>query len=235
MKVYLSGPMRNTTPDQNKELFYARAGQLEQRGFVVFNPHEISREVRLQHGVGEWDFGALPVEAFLRADYAYVTQSDLVAILPGWEKSDGCRKEVRVARDLAIPVWPVQYVLDQIHPGWKLASHLNLQPSLELSESAVQEAHRLVHGDRMAAYGHPIEDYTRTGRIWGAIIDGWLRRQPGFETINPVPDLDPRIAALMMAGVKISREVNGPKHDNRVDLAGYAEVANMIAERQGKP
>lgn len=87
-------------------------------------------------------------------------------------------------------------------------------------ESALQEAQRLVHGDRQAAYGHPIEDYTRTGRMWGAILG--------------IPDIDPRVCCLMMAAVKISREVNAPKRDNRVDLAGYAECAEMVAQRQAE-
>lgn len=86
-------------------------------------------------------------------------------------------------------------------------------------ESALQEAQRLVYGDRGADYGHPIDDYTRTGRMWGAILG--------------IPDIDPRICALMMAALKISRECNRSKRDNRVDLAGCAECAQMIAERQG--
>lgn len=101
-------------------------------------------------------------------------------------------------------------------------------------ETILQEAQRLVHGDRNADYGHLIEDYTRTGRMWGAILDGWLRQQPGFEAIPPVPDVDPRIGCLMMAAVKLSREVNAPKKDNRVDLAGYAECADMVAQRQAE-
>jgi hypothetical protein len=88
-------------------------------------------------------------------------------------------------------------------------------------ESALEEAQRLVHGDRNVAYGHPIVDYTRTGRMWGAILG--------------IPDIDPRICCLMMAAVKISREVHAPKRDNRVDMAGYAECAQMIAERQEAP
>ena len=85
--------------------------------------------------------------------------------------------------------------------------------------TVLQEAERLVHGERGAFYGHPIDDYTRTGRIWGAILG--------------IPDIDPRICTLMMAAVKISREVNHPKRDNRVDLAGYAECCDMVAKRQG--
>jgi hypothetical protein len=36
----------------------------------------------------------------------------------------------------------------------------------------------------------------------------------------------------MMAAMKVSREVNKHKRDNLTDLAGYAECANMVAERQ---
>ena len=81
------------------------------------------------------------------------------------------------------------------------------------------EAERLVHGDRQADYSHPFDDYTRTGRMWGAILG--------------IPDIDPRICTLMMAAVKISRECHKPKRDNRVDGAGYFECADLIAERQG--
>lgn len=37
----------------------------------------------------------------------------------------------------------------------------------------------------------------------------------------------------MMAAVKLSREVDKHKRDNLTDLAGYAECASMVAERQG--
>ncbi|RTL04103.1 MAG: hypothetical protein EKK62_17050 [Acidimicrobiia bacterium] len=100
-----------------------------------------------------------------------------------------------------------------------------------MSETILQEAQRLVHGDRQGDYGHPYDDYTRTGRMWGAILDGWLRQQPGFAHIPPVPDVDPCVGTLLMAAVKISRQVNRPKRDNMTDLAGYAECTQMCVER----
>lgn len=90
-------------------------------------------------------------------------------------------------------------------------------------ESVLQEAQRLVHGDRGADYGHPIDDYVVTGAFWGAILDR------AKHTSGPI---DPRIACLMMAAVKISREAGKHKRDNLTDLAGYAECAQMVAERQ---
>jgi hypothetical protein len=86
-------------------------------------------------------------------------------------------------------------------------------------ETILQEAQRLVHGDRQASYGHPYDDYARTARMWEAILG------------MPPLAISPRIACLMMAAVKISREVNKSKRDNRVDGAGYFACAELCAER----
>jgi len=85
-------------------------------------------------------------------------------------------------------------------------------------ETILEEAQRLVYGDRGENYDHPFNDYTRVGRIWGAILG--------------IPDICPRIACLMMTAVKISRESFKHKRDNLTDLAGYAECAHRIAKMQ---
>lgn len=85
-------------------------------------------------------------------------------------------------------------------------------------ESILHEAYSLVHGPRQESYGHPFDDLTRTGRMWGAILG--------------TADIPAETVALCLVAVKISREVNGHKHDNLVDMAGYAEVAAIArAER----
>lgn len=102
------------------------------------------------------------------------------------------------------------------------------------AESVLVEAQRLVHGDRQDDYGHPIVDYKATGRIWGATLERWLL-SIGFP-LPPtgLPDVDPRICTLMMAGVKISREAGKHKRDNNVDGAGYFECTEMVAEKQAE-
>lgn len=89
----------------------------------------------------------------------------------------------------------------------------------ETPETILEEAQRLVYGDRQASYGHPYDDYARTARMWEAILG------------MPPLTISPRIACLMMAAVKISREVNRPKRDNLTDLAGYAACAHRCADR----
>lgn len=86
--------------------------------------------------------------------------------------------------------------------------------------TACEEALTLVYGDRQASYGHPFDDYTRTS----AMVEAFLGLPAGF--------IGPRRMAGVMALVKLSRESHRPKRDNRVDLAGYAECMERIAQRE---
>ena len=106
-------------------------------------------------------------------------------------------------------------------------------------ERITDEAWRLVMGDRQSSYNHPASDFEATGRMWGAILTNWLQSR-GLMVVSDgtkhdvdfssstVPDIDPRIVALMIAMVKVSRESHKHKHDNLVDLIGYALCADRI-------
>ena len=75
----------------------------------------------------------------------------------------------------------------------------------------------LVSGDRQNDYGHPLDDFTRAGKIWEAIL--------GVEvTAEQV--------ALCMVGVKISRQANAAKLDNIVDGIGYFLTLAMVQEER---
>ena len=87
----------------------------------------------------------------------------------------------------------------------------------EEDETILEEAQRLVHGDRGTDYGHPFFDFSRTAKIWSAILD---------------IQVTPEKVALCMVGLKISREVNMPKRDNRVDGAGYFETLQMVMDKK---
>lgn len=87
-----------------------------------------------------------------------------------------------------------------------------------MSESILQEAQRLTGGDRNKDYGHPLDDF---GKVTGMAMALWGR---GPQT--------PEEHAIYMVLVKIAREVNRPKRDNRVDGCGYFQTLDMIiAER----
>lgn len=88
-----------------------------------------------------------------------------------------------------------------------------------MSESILEEAQRLVHGDRQSAYGHPLDDFTRTAAIWSAILE--------------VPVTAEQVGLCMIA-VKISRQCNAPRRDNMTDAAGYAATVQMCVEERDR-
>lgn len=85
-------------------------------------------------------------------------------------------------------------------------------------------AYNLVHGDRRTAYG-PIED---SARAFADIINIVLRR-------SLKEHITPHDAMLVMVGLKLCRESWAPSQDNRVDLAAYAHLADLVVEKGGKP
>lgn len=195
----------------NFPAFDYAAAQWRDAGWEVISPADLTRKLWRERFATEFDpantdpaiaAGGDIYRDFLREDIREILSCDAVALLPGWRKSRGVAVELTVARAMKLQILDAQ----------------TFKPMPD--ESALEEAQRLVHGDRGADYGHPIDDYTRTGRMWGAILG--------------LPDIDPRLCCLMMAVVKVSREVNAPKRDNRVDLAGYAECTQMVAERQSR-
>ena len=90
---------------------------------------------------------------------------------------------------------------------------------MSAESSVLLEAQKLVHGDRNADYGHPLDDFARTARMWSAIL--------GVE-------VSPEQVGLCMVAVKISRQCNRPKRDNLVDGAGYFETVSMVLEERDR-
>ena len=194
MRLYIAGPMTGIE-GFNFDAFYRAAHVWRESGWEVVNPAE--------EFDGKTD---LPYRAYVERDIARLLTVDAIAMLDGWDGPN--------ARG---SVWEREIARVMLHlPIFDAAEPFPVEEYER--ETILEEAQRLVHGNRGADYGHPIDDYTRTGRLWGAILG--------------VPDIDPRLCCLMMSAVKISREVNRHKRDNLTDLAGYAECAQMVAERQ---
>lgn len=86
-------------------------------------------------------------------------------------------------------------------------------------DSILLEAEALTEGARQASYGSPLDDYTRTAKLWSAIL--------GHEVTAEQ-------AILCMVAVKISRECHRAKRDNRVDGAGYFKCLDMVEQERAR-
>ena len=192
--VYVAGPMRGYE-DFNFGAFDAAAHRLRMDGWTVLSPAEHDRDGGFDETLNSLD--GFDLAAAFRWDVEAILQADAIYLLNGWQESVGATLERSIAETIGIAV------LYESPP--------------EAPESVLEEAQRIVLGPRQADYGHPSDDFARTGRMWGAIIG--------------IPDVAPATVGLCMAAVKISREVNAPKRDNLVDLAGYTATVDLIRQR----
>lgn len=106
MRVYLSGPMAGL-PDHNFPAFRAHAALLRGQGHDVVNPAEIDNSGK------SW-------EGCLRTDLREMCTCEAIALMPGWEASNGANLELHVAHRLGMKV---------IHlpPQFDLVAHLRRQ------------------------------------------------------------------------------------------------------------
>ena len=188
MKLYLAGPMSGH-PDHNFPAFHKAAKSLREQGFIVISP-------------AETDGGDLskPRSYYLRKDLADLLSCDCIVALPGWRESEGASLEMTIAHQCDIRC--VEFQDNALLPlPWNIGKN-----------TVLTEAAQAVH-ERSAAYGPPLESYTRTSALWSAVL--------GF----PVT---PKQALLCMIALKISRECHLSKRDNLVDIAGYAECLDGL-------
>jgi hypothetical protein len=85
--------------------------------------------------------------------------------------------------------------------------------------SILTEAQEITQGSRRVAYGHPLDDYTRTAAMVSAMLAHKLKEP-----------LTPAEMTQIMCCVKLSRQTNRPARDNMLDLAGYAWCTQEIIE-----
>ena len=98
-KIYIAGRVTGLKPEQYEPMFATVKKELELAGHEVINPlTDIPHE-----DAGNW---ALTIMECL----PYVAQCDCIAMLPGWEKSDGAQIEYHFARGNKLQVLQVRRV-----------------------------------------------------------------------------------------------------------------------------
>lgn len=211
--VYLAGPMSGY-PEFNAPAFREAAAALRAYdGWTVLSPVELDEESGFDHTAEETVPSEEEYHGFLRRDLQRMLGDGVekIVVLPGWEKSRGAALEVEVGRRLGMEILAYPTLAPVKEPSaWRPAS----------DETILEEAQRIVGGDRGDDYGHPRDDFARTAGAWNALF-GW--------------EVTPRQVALAMIVVKLSRLQETPgKRDSVTDMAGYARTYEMVAEKEGE-
>jgi len=220
---YISGPMRGRTDAENTEAFHAAERALLALGYEeedILNPWVES----VKEGLGG------PIEEYLRKDLQAITTNKYdVVVLPGWTQSRGSTLEVLVALQTGRSVFRLAadggLLKQPLTIAEVAAAHAAAESAAGNLETVLQEADRLVGGDRRATYGHPFDNFTHIGNLWSAYL-----------SVRGVAiDIRPEDVALMMDLLKVAREANHGKRDNRVDGPGYWKCLDLIvAERKAR-
>jgi hypothetical protein len=84
----------------------------------------------------------------------------------------------------------------------------------EKTMSVLQEAHKIIYGDREKTYGHPDKNLRTISKMWNAYISATNERE-----------LNAKDVAVLMILLKTARLANDPNNrDSIVDICGYAAL-----------
>ena len=87
----------------------------------------------------------------------------------------------------------------------------------------LEEANKIIYGDREQTYGHPSKNLDAIAMYWSTHI---------FNKFNVVLDLTAEDVCWMMVDLKKARQLNQHKRDNVVDAAGYIALIERIQEEK---
>ena len=90
-RIYISGPMTGCA-DLNFPAFNAEAARLRGLGYEVVNPAEVNPDA------------SMPWDACMRADIKALCDCDTLALLPGWERSNGAHLELHIAHRIGLEI-----------------------------------------------------------------------------------------------------------------------------------
>lgn len=86
----------------------------------------------------------------------------------------------------------------------------------------LESADKLIHGPRRASYGPVEESFKRHALVWNGVLLPKLKE--GME-------ITPQDVALMMVGLKVTREANAHSQDNLDDICGYTALLEELYDK----
>lgn len=204
-KVYIAGPMRGFIC-YNFPAFDQMAERLRHERFAVVSPAELDRE-------NGFDPFNLPIDTdWTKAppgfDMRECIRRDVaeIADCDWYVMLDGWERSAGAKAEKAIADW---MGLTRLDPG-------TLEP---WESNLLREADRITSGDRQQEYGHPLDHWTITAGLWSNLFG------------RPFKPSDVGLAWICD---KLARHMHGQKHDNLVDIAGYARCIEKVSQEQAR-
>ena len=88
-----------------------------------------------------------------------------------------------------------------------------------ISQELLEEANKLIGGDRQTDYGDKLTNHENIADFWSIFLK---------------TKITPHDVAICMALVKVARLMNQHKKDSYIDMAAYAAIAGEIETRTNK-
>ena len=83
--------------------------------------------------------------------------------------------------------------------------------------NVIDDAKKIISGHRQNKKNTPENSFTKIAAIWSTILG---------------TKVTARQVAICMIGLKIARDCSNPSYDNLVDIAGYAQCADMVNNQE---
>jgi hypothetical protein len=187
---YIGGKMTGL-PDFGYPLFYAAEPNVIKLGYTPVNP--------ARNFDGDQ---TLPYEAYMHKSLRQLMDCQAIYLLDGWQDSRGAKIEYDIASALGLDIIYQTYPIEQ---------------EAEKEESILQEAERIVNGQRRSDYGHPYIQFGRLAEFWSTICGVKITRLQ---------------VGLMLVCLKISRALNKYTRDSATDGAGYWGCIELVMKEE---
>jgi hypothetical protein len=103
---------------------------------------------------------------------------------------------------------------------------MNRSDHMNIHASILQEADKIINGDRQQDYGSAEQSFGRIAELWTTLLK---------HKLSPVEKVTSVDVARLLLAMKLSRSITSFKRDNWVDAAGYASLAADLEARSQAP
>lgn len=99
IKVYVAGKLNDDAVgyNKNRSRMMKTALMLHQKGFSVFVPCLLEQVGLID---GDWEY-----EDYFDNSIPWLLVSDAIYLTPGWETSEGTKREIEISKERGIPVF----------------------------------------------------------------------------------------------------------------------------------